>query len=291
MIRGWENELASIPLDGASLADVDDAKLLRAQLVGYERQYLVYKTYEKDPSAPSLAIMNAIYTQFLHLPIAGTAGATKADVAAAWQKIIRPARRRTRVHRGGQRAGHPPGPPLRRHGAEQLAGAPSFLGGPLTDAAKEQLPADRFAEFVKARDATLAAIEQTKKYIDAHAASWPENYAMGAPLTTRCSATRSCCRSTPTTLSAWRATSSRTDGPYRSGWKNSPPSVARRSGRRAAAASLPGVPRSSITIARVLRNCGSSSRSITSSMCRRGSVRWSSSRRRSFCSRCRRALR
>ena len=41
------------------------------------------------------------------------------------------------------------------------------------------LPADRFAAFAKARDATLAAIAQTKKYIDEHAASWPENYAMG----------------------------------------------------------------------------------------------------------------
>src|ERR1700691_1230613 len=88
MIRGWESELASIPLDSASLVEVDDAKLLRAQLTGYERQYLVYKTYEKDPSAPSLAIIGAIYTQFLHLPIAGTAGATTADVDAAWQKIV-----------------------------------------------------------------------------------------------------------------------------------------------------------------------------------------------------------
>jgi hypothetical protein len=49
----------------------------------------------------------------------------------------------------------------------------------LTDAAKEQLPANRFAAFVKARDAALAAMEQTKKYIDEHAASWPENYAIG----------------------------------------------------------------------------------------------------------------
>src|SRR5580693_807570 len=87
-IRGWESDLASIPLDGASLMDVDDAKLLRAQLIGLERQYLLYKTYEKDPSAPSLAINGAIYLQFLHLPIAGTEGATKADVAAAWEKII-----------------------------------------------------------------------------------------------------------------------------------------------------------------------------------------------------------
>jgi hypothetical protein len=32
------SELAAIPLHGASLVDVDDAKLIRAQLTGYERQ-------------------------------------------------------------------------------------------------------------------------------------------------------------------------------------------------------------------------------------------------------------
>ena len=64
-------------------------------------------------------------------------------------------------------------------GAEQIAGAPSLFNGPLTDAAKAQLPADRFAAFTKARDAALAAMDQSKKYIDEHAASWPENYAIG----------------------------------------------------------------------------------------------------------------
>ncbi|MGD0435755.1 MAG: DUF885 family protein, partial [Bryobacteraceae bacterium] len=181
MIRGWESELAAIPLAGASLMDVDDAKLLRAQLVGFERQFLVYKTYEKDPSAPSLAIMGAIYTQFLHLPIAGTEGATKADVAAAWQKIVdRLAAAPGYIAAGNALVTHP-GHLYGVTGAEQLAGAPSFFGGPLTDAAKEQLPADRFAAFVKTRDATLAAMEQTKKYIDEHVASWPENYAIGRP--------------------------------------------------------------------------------------------------------------
>jgi hypothetical protein len=179
MIRGWESELASIPLDGASLVDVDDAKLLRAQLTGYERQYLVYRTYEKDPSAPSLAITGAIYVQFLHLPIAGRAGATKADVAAAWQKIVeRLAGAPAYIAAGNALVTHP-GHLYGVTGAEQLAGASSFFGGPLTDAAKEQLPADRFAAFVKVRDATLAAMEQTKKNIDEHAASWPENYAIG----------------------------------------------------------------------------------------------------------------
>jgi len=179
MIRRWESELASIPLDGASLVDVDDAKLLHAQLVGMERQYLVYKIYEKDPSAPSLAIVGAIYMQFLHLPIAGTAGATQADVTSAWQKIIERLDGAAAYIAAGNALVTNPGHLYGVTGAEQLAGAPSFLGGPLTDAAKAQLPADRFAAFVKGRDRTLAAMEQTKKYIDQHAASWPENYAIG----------------------------------------------------------------------------------------------------------------
>jgi hypothetical protein len=178
-IRGWESELASIPLDGASLVDVDDAKLLRAQLTSFERQYTVYKTYEKDPSGPSQAIIGAIYVQFLHLPIAGTAGATNADVAAAWQKIIdRLSGAPAYIAAGNALVTHP-GHLYGVTGAEELAGAPALFGGPLTDAAKDQLPADRFAAFVKARDAALAAIEQTKKNIDEHAASWPENYAIG----------------------------------------------------------------------------------------------------------------
>jgi hypothetical protein len=179
MIRGWEKELEAIPLDGAPLVDVDDAKLLRAELVSLERQYTVYKTYEKDPAGPSLTIVNAIYTQFLHLPIAGTEGASKEDVAAAWQKIVkRLAGAPAYITAGNALVTHP-GHLYGVTGAEQLAGAPSFLGGPLTDTAKQQLPAERFAAFEKARDATLAAMAQTKKNIDEHAASWPENYAMG----------------------------------------------------------------------------------------------------------------
>ncbi|MGB7168065.1 MAG: DUF885 domain-containing protein [Acidobacteriaceae bacterium] len=178
-IRAWEKELASIPLEGASLEDVDDAKLLRAQLVAYERQYLVYKPFEKDPSAPSVAIMGAVYMQFLHLPIAGTDGATAADVAAAWQKIIQRLRGAPAYIAAGNALVIHPGHLYGVTGSEELAGAPSFFGGPLTDAAKEQLSPDRFARFIQARDATLVSMEQTKKYIDEHVSSWPENYAIG----------------------------------------------------------------------------------------------------------------
>ena len=178
-IREWQRRLAAISLNGASLTDVDDAKLLRAQLTGMEREYTVYKRYEKDPSAPSMAILGAIYMQFLHLPVAGTAGATQADVSAAWEKIIQRLEGAPAYVAAGNALVTRPGRLYGVTGAEEIAGAPSLLSGPMTDAAKQQLSAERFAAFEKARDATLAAMAQTKKFIDDHAAAWPENYAIG----------------------------------------------------------------------------------------------------------------
>lgn len=178
-IREWQRRLAAISLAGASLTDVDDAKLLRAQLTSMERQYTVYKTYEKDPSLPSVTVLNAIYWQFLHLPVAGTAGATQADVRAAWEKIIQRLEGAPTYVAAGNALVTRPGHLYGVTGAEEIAGAPSLLSGPLTDAAKQQLSAERFAAFEKARDATLAAMARTKKFIDEHAAAWPENYAIG----------------------------------------------------------------------------------------------------------------
>jgi len=179
LIRRWQRQLAAIPLGGAPLKTTDDAKLLGAQLLNMERQFTVYKTYDKDPSAPSVAILSAIYTQFLHLPIAGTDGATQSDVNTAWQHIISRLTRASAYIAAGNSLVTHPGHLYGITGAEQLAGAPGFLDGPLTAAAKQQLPAGRFAAFVQARDAALAAMASTEKYIDAHAASWPENFAMG----------------------------------------------------------------------------------------------------------------
>jgi uncharacterized protein (DUF885 family) len=180
-IRRWEAELAAIHPSAASLVDSDDAKLLRAELVGYERQYTVYKTYEKDPSAPSQAIVNAIFTQFQHLPVVGGNGASPADSALAWNNIIARLQGAPAYIAAGNRLVVHPGHLFGVTGAQELAGAPDFLGGALTDAAKAQLGGDRYASFVQARDATLAAIARSKAYIDANAAGWPENFAMGRP--------------------------------------------------------------------------------------------------------------
>jgi uncharacterized protein (DUF885 family) len=180
-IRKWEAELAAIELGNAPLVDRDDAKLLRAQLTGDERNYTAYKSYEKDYSAPSQAIVNAIFSQFQHLPVADPAGANAAALTTAWDKIISRLSAAPAYIAAGELLVIHPGKLFNTVGSQELAGAPDFLNGALSDAAKAQLPADRYAAFVAARDATLASIAAAKKYIDAHAASWPENFAMGRP--------------------------------------------------------------------------------------------------------------
>ena len=56
-----------------------------------------------------------------------------------------------------------------------------FFNGALTDAAKAHYGGDSVAlnRFLSARDATLAAIAETKATIDAHVGEWPENFAIG----------------------------------------------------------------------------------------------------------------
>jgi len=178
-IRAWERTLAAIPLAKATLVERDDALLLRAQLVGMERGYALYRTDEKDYSAPAQAILNAIFTQFIHLPVPGENGATAAERAKAWDRIVSRMQKAPAYVVSAQRLVRTPGHLFGVVGAEQLAGAPDFFNGALTDAAKQQLDARKFAAFGAARDALVATIGATRTYIGAHAAAWPENFAMG----------------------------------------------------------------------------------------------------------------
>ena len=178
-IRSWKTTLAGIPLADASLVDTDDAKLLLAKLTADERALTVYRTDEKDYSAPSQAIVDAIFTQFQHLPVAGAGGATAADRTRAWNDITARLAGAPRYIAAGESLVTTPGHLYGTVGAEELAGAPDFMNGALTLAARAQLPAPAFARFATARDGALAAIASAKSYIDAHVATWPENYAMG----------------------------------------------------------------------------------------------------------------
>jgi uncharacterized protein (DUF885 family) len=182
--RGWEARLRALaPAGDASigLVDRDDAKLLGVQIRSQLNALLVYRTDRKDFSAPANAVVRTVFTQFLNLPIAGRDGATGADVLAAWNDIGSRLAKAPAFIESGQRLVTIPGRLFGSIGSEELGGAAEFFDGALTDAAKMQLAnePEAFARFAKARDATLATIARTKKYIDAHVASWPENYAIG----------------------------------------------------------------------------------------------------------------
>ena len=181
MLRKWKAQLAEIAPPGAnlSLVDRDDVKLLEGRLAEQINGLTVYRLDQKDYSAPAQAIINVVFVQFLHLPVEGHGAATAADVARAWDAIIARLEKAPRYIVAGQALVISPGHLYGLIGDEQLAGAPDFFKGALTDTAKAQLAPETFARFVKARDATLSTIEQTSAYIKAHVASWPENYAIG----------------------------------------------------------------------------------------------------------------
>jgi len=182
LVVSWQNRLAKIETDnkGAmTLVESDDAKLLAAQLTGELRQFTVYQVDRKDYAGASNAVVGAIFTQFQHLPIVGQEGATSVTVARAWADITsRLSKAPAYITAANKMVTHP-GHLYGVTGSQELAGAPDFLAGPLTDAAKAQMPAADFKKFAAARDGAIAAIAATKKYIDAHVASWPENFAMG----------------------------------------------------------------------------------------------------------------
>ena len=179
LVRTWEGRLAAIPNGGEPRKVRDDAALLRAQLVALERQYTVYRTDRKDYSAPGVAIVNAVYTQFLHLPLGGRTGSTTADIRNAWRDITARLQGAPAYIAAGEKLVTEPGHLQAAVGAEELASAPEFLTGALSDAAKGQLTPSAFRQFVSVRNNALRSLAQEKSYIDTHIASWHENFAMG----------------------------------------------------------------------------------------------------------------
>jgi uncharacterized protein (DUF885 family) len=183
-IRTWQRKLRAIASAfdaSASLTDRDDAKLVAAQLTAQLDALLVYQFDRKNYAAPANNIVGAIFTQFLHVPVGGKEGASAQDVAGGWLNIILRLEKAPKYIAAGERLVKTPGHLLGIVGSQELAGAPEFLKGGLTDAAKGQLGEDsqEFARFVRARDATVSSIEEAKTYIDSHVAAWPENFAIG----------------------------------------------------------------------------------------------------------------
>jgi len=179
-IRTWQRELDAILVSGASLADVDDVKLLRARLIGMERGLTVYRRFQKDYTRGANAVVDGLFTQFEHLPQPGIAGATAADRTIAWQRIVTRLAAAPAYIGASEAMVTTPGKLFGTVGAQQVAGSVEFLTGALSDAAKAQLDPAELAQFTTARDATVASLKATKAYVDAHAATWPDNYAIGA---------------------------------------------------------------------------------------------------------------
>lgn len=183
-LQQWQRQLQAIAASfppGTALIDRDDARLLGAQLEGQLNALLLYKQDRKDYSQAANNIVEAIFLQFQHLPVVGQEGAKAEDVGKAWNDIIARLGKAPGYIVAAQRLATSPGHLFGIVGSKQLAGVPEFFNGALTVAAKAQLGAtgEPYSRFLKARDATLAVVAQTKSYIDTHVASWPENYAMG----------------------------------------------------------------------------------------------------------------
>ena len=183
-LRAWQQQLRAISATltpASALVDRDDAKLLGAQLEAQLNSLLVYKQDRKDYSQAANYLVQTLFLQFQNLPIVGQEGAQAAGVAKAWNDIIGRLEKAPGYIVASQRLATSPGHLFGIVGSKQLAGVPEFFNNALTAAAKSQLGAasEGYARFIKARDATLAVIAQTKSHIDAHAGSWPENYAIG----------------------------------------------------------------------------------------------------------------
>jgi uncharacterized protein (DUF885 family) len=183
-LEQWQQQLTTLsgamPAD-TLLTDRNDARLLGAQLTAQLNDLRIYQSDRKSYGEAANSIVDAVFTQFQHLPVVGQEGATAADLSRAWADITSRLVRAPAYIDAAQKLATTPGHLLGIIGAQQLGGAPEFLNGALTDAAKLQLGAKSraFAQFNKARDAALISITATKNYIDAHVASWPENYAIG----------------------------------------------------------------------------------------------------------------
>lgn len=186
-LTGWQSRLEAIvaAFDAHTpLVDRDDAALLRAELAGRLNDRLVYQTDRKDYADGANSIVRVVFVQFEHLPVVGQEGATAADLKRAWADIARRLAGAPAYIAASEGLATTPGHLYGVVGARELAGAPDFLKGALTQAAATQLGSRsrEYTAFLRSRDVALAAIAHSRQYIEAHMASWPENYAMGRAL-------------------------------------------------------------------------------------------------------------
>lgn len=170
MLASYEQRVDAIDMTGAALQDQNDIKLMKAFAASQRRQ-LADQEAGKDPSGPPLTVLGAVFTMILHKEgqdptVWWDHMISRLEKAPAWMAAQRP----LITHPGRLQADV---------AVKQLAMAPALFNFILTPMASE-LPADQRARFVKARDATVAAMTEWTTWMSTNAASWPINYAMGA---------------------------------------------------------------------------------------------------------------
>jgi hypothetical protein len=180
-LRAWKAEVERIAAGTTALIDANDARLLRDEFDSVLNELVVRQGDRKEYAGPALRLLDALFLQFLHLPIVGRDGARAGDVDRAWDEVIARLEQAPAFIAAGQRLATEPGRLFGSVASRRLAGVPDFLAGALSDAATAQLAARPavLARFVAARDRTLAAMAETRSFIDAHLAAWPDNHVIG----------------------------------------------------------------------------------------------------------------
>jgi uncharacterized protein (DUF885 family) len=183
-LQQWQKQLEQLAPPNRTdlqLVDRDDARLLGAQLTSSLSSLRVHATDRKDYAAGANTLVGTIFNQLQFMPVAGREGRTAADVDHAWKDLTARLQKAPQFIGASQAMVTEPGRLYGIVGSEELAGARSFFDGALTDAAKAHYGQDTksFARFVAARDATIATIQGTRAYVDAHVQQWPQNFAMG----------------------------------------------------------------------------------------------------------------
>jgi uncharacterized protein (DUF885 family) len=170
MLSTFEQKIDAIDMSGATLQDRNDVTLMRAFVVS-QRRTIADREAGKDPSGAPLTVLGVVFTMMLHKD--------EQDPSVWWGHLIS-RMEKAPAWMAAQRAQitHP-GKLQAEVALKQLAMAPALFTYILTPMA-DGLPADQKANFLKARDALVAAITQWNKWMSDNAASWPINYAMGA---------------------------------------------------------------------------------------------------------------
>lgn len=170
LLTTFQTRLDAIDMTGATLADRNDATLIRAFIASQRRQ-IADQEAGKDPSGPPMAVMGIVFTMMMHKDEQDPAVwwdhlISRLEAAPAWMAAQRP----QITHPGRLQA---------QVALKQLAMAPALFTFILTPMAA-QLPPEKKARFAKASAATVAALTAWTKWMSDNASSWPINYAMGA---------------------------------------------------------------------------------------------------------------